>query len=525
MTVKNWLDSNNINQVARVTAKINNTNTKQSKLNNVASTVRADLISIYEPIALESDTIRDAWEEISEEDAKKKTDLPKMLNFAELKKLEKQGIYNPRLDASRQFGYNKGPTITNVMINNGAEAARYAVTMFNKLYGKAHRINMDVIGRPELLLNKPYYCEQKDAVGLLENYTLKFSIGSDFQSSVNLTYIRKNALTYKYSIGKLDEVIGTKNNAFFKNAAVSYFKSISNTSSNSFNRILTRTMSANGELLGSTIAKGSAGRTIGSKLFNLEGSGFAGGLYTAHDRIGHIEYDLIGTDTNVDVSAGKKELQSPMARKVKGDANEIDKVMAAVASVCINIRNKLDELVSNEMSYDAMIKETKQKETKIVELEAEKSGQLSTSNDKVKNIAEDLAKAKNALASLKKRSEAQLTKHKELIKEIYGITSGDSAKSYTNSNGTINKQEPAGKRIPDEQTLKTFIPAERACLYFKFYHKLLTLYNIGISNIELIDDRTVGHTKKGFDNSQTAKFGYKGKIPFYANVTKISTGF
>lgn len=525
MTVKNWLESNNENQINKITDKVNHTNTKKSKLNNVASIVRADLIKIYEPIALKLDTIKDQLKEIFEIESEKDKKLPKMLNFAELKKLEKQGVYNPRLDASRQFGYNKGPTIVNVMINNGAEAARYAVTMFNKLYGKAHRISMDIIGRPELLLNKPYYCELKDAVGLLEDYTLKFSIGSDFQSSVNLTYIRKNALTYKYSFDKLDEVVGTKNNAFFKSAAINYFKSISNTGGNSFNRILTRTMSANGELIGNTVSKGGTGRTLGSKLFNLEGRGFTGGLYTAHDRIGHMEYDLVGTDSNVSVSAGKKEIQNPMAKKTQGDSNEIDTIMAAVTLTCVNIRNKLDELVKNEMGYDAIIKVTKQKETKIEKLEAEKLGQISTSNDKVKNIVKELADEKIALAGLEKRAEAQLNNHTKLIKEIYGITSNPGAKTYANPDGTINKQEPAGKRTPDEATLKTYLPTDRNCLYFKFYHKLLTLYNIGVSNIELVDDRTVGHTKKGFNNSQTAKFGYKGKIPFYADVSKISTGF
>ena len=75
-------------------------------------------------------------------------------------------------------------------------------------------------------------------------------------------------------------------------------------------------------------------------------------------------------------------------------------------------------------------------------------------------------------------------------------------------------------RIPDITTVEklTLETMNKNSLYYKFYN-ILTTNKIPEAYIALIDDRTIGHTLKGFESSLLAKLGWKGTTPFYAKVT------
>ena len=518
--IKNWLRATNQEQVAKVTAKLNDQGPKKKgQLETIAEIVRSDLLNLYEPILLvKNPDIIKKFEEIVTVEESKNTLIPKVLTLGTLKKLEKSGLYNPRLDVGRKYGYNKGPEITNMMINNGAEAARYAVTMFNKLYSQAHRISMDIIGRPELLLNKPYYCERKDAIGLLENYSLNFSIGSDFQTSLELTYVRKNSLTYNYSLGTLDELVGTTKNSYFAIAAQNYFKSTATISNNITNKMLTRSLSAAGNIIGRTIAKGDASKTPVSTATKLKGKGFSGGLYSAHDKIGHMEYNLLGTDSKVSKSGGKSEITDPKLKILAGlFGDDIEALAKITNTISIELKINFDELVKIEMDYDTMAETIKNQEEKVVKLKTKVSALTDKSNHKANTINKALTSAEQEVSNLKKEQARLLEAHKTKCFKIYGVEK--SKINYTNSKNIRLKNEPAGDRIPEITTVEdlTLNTMDKESLFYKFY-KLLDTYKVPTSRIKLIDDRTVGHTLKGFETSLLTKLGWKGTTPFYASI-------
>ena len=128
--------------------------------------------------------------------------LPKLLQapvtLGALKDFAKAGLYQPSKDYVRLYGYNSGPQVTNLFIQSGEEALKYAEVIFKRFLGQVYQTTATVIGRPELFLNRPIYLEAKDIIGRLSQYTLEFQIGSTFNSGIQLTYIRKNALTYAY---------------------------------------------------------------------------------------------------------------------------------------------------------------------------------------------------------------------------------------------------------------------------------------------------------------------------------------
>ncbi len=129
-----------------------------------------------------------------------------ILTRGDLKVLERSGLYNPNTDFVSKYGYNPGPTIINTAIDNGQEAVRFAKTLFNRMTSQATIFSIDLVGRPEFWLNRPYYLEDKYSIGLLTTFSIKYGIEQPFTSSATLSYIRRNSITYSYSLNELDTV-------------------------------------------------------------------------------------------------------------------------------------------------------------------------------------------------------------------------------------------------------------------------------------------------------------------------------
>lgn len=532
--IKDWLAKTSHQSTATVASDITaepNKTTKDSNL-NLAKSIKEALANLAEPIALNNDAgIKKDYTGMVLLEETKQQEIPKMLNVASLKELAASGVYTPRLDIARKYGYTQTSKITNKMINSGGEAMRYSITMFNKLYGKAHMISMDIVGRPELQLNRPYYCERKDAIGLLENYTLKFNIGSDSQSSVNLTYVRKNSITYKYTLHELDELVNTPDNEYFSDAAVNYYKSISDVSNNFTQNLLTRTMIASGDLLGSNIAKafgsGKEGQALGSEIgqssfMQLKGTGFSGGVYSAHDWLGHMEYDNMGRDDDVSKSSGKEELKDHKLKKLINTNEDIETVIAQVHRLCTNISSALYQLIKVEMQYDQTVVDLKAQEDKTKDLKKKKDSQSDKYSHEVKNITAKISASENEEIALKNKKQALLNQHKNIAKDVYGVES-----NYTNNEKKKDAKKPAGERTPSIDTLKdveAFFKKASSTSLYKIFIERLKSYNVDLSMTELYDDRVVGSELTGFKNSQTVDLGWKGTTPFYAKLPEEASG-
>ena len=215
--------------------------------------------------------------------------------MGDLKRLAAVGLYNPQLDVVRRYGYNTNATeIVQPYIKNGIEARFYAKIIFLKLFSGAFKFHLGTIGRPEFLLNRTYYCQRKDAIGLLTKYSLGWTYGSESTSDVDLTYIRKNAATFSYSLGDLDVISpkGYANNTSIQGAAENYYAW----------QKLSNTLSSKASALSGAAATGlaakmhiPAGAVVGDEVSGIVSSAIsninAGGLYSVHPYIGHLDYD------------------------------------------------------------------------------------------------------------------------------------------------------------------------------------------------------------------------------------------
>ena len=223
----------------------------------------------------------------------------------DLKKYEYLQLYDPSRDYFTKYGWNPGPTVINKYINNGAEAEMYCKVLFDKINSKVYEINCDLIGRPELFLNRPYYIEQQQAIGLLNNYTISFAINSSFSSNTKLSFIRRNAITYGYTAGNLDKVISISGekaddahtNAWFNTKALSYLKSIYR------GEVTEKRYGALDSIISKSTALGPVGTLAGggaqaalnkfkkSKKEKAAKEVVPDGIYVAHDWIGHVDYN------------------------------------------------------------------------------------------------------------------------------------------------------------------------------------------------------------------------------------------
>ena len=216
--------------------------------------------------------------------------------MGDIKFLQKLGLYNPRLDMVRRYGYNPNASeITNFYVSNGKEALYYATSMFQKLFSETTTFDIECLARPEFQLNRTYYCQRKDAIGLMTEFNLGWAYGSEALSNIKLTNIRKNVATYAYSLGaSLDEFDNNspKNNKYFMNQADKYFL---------YQKMASIMIKAATGAAG-TVATGLAAKSqpkiagvIGDEVAGVTNYALSkievGGLYSIHDFIGHIDYN------------------------------------------------------------------------------------------------------------------------------------------------------------------------------------------------------------------------------------------
>jgi len=518
--LKSWFVANSDSSISTSNQKANSTNITNSFVDaGTKQKVATELLDMYEVhILAVGTTLKEKFEEFTTLGIQKaNTKLFKtgtMLTLGRLRDLEKSGYYNPRTDMVRRYGYNAGPVIRNNMIDNGAEAQRYAVTSFNRLFGRSHVIHMDIIGRPELMLNRPYYCERKDSIGLLEKFSLSYSIGSDFQTSLDLTYIRKNSLTYNYSLGELDTLSGNIKNSYFGKAAISYYKSISEM--NQFSKgIVSGGFGAMGGAVGNAIG-GRVGGEIGSSVFQLSGAGFAGGLYCAHDWIGHMEYDKKGVSDNVVRSKGSSTTD-PIAKDYPDTLQQVSSVGVDLIAICRTIQIALDNIIKLEISLDDLLEKKEMKQIDITNsedalklLEEYNSAEILRH---VKQTSRYLKQDKIALKNIDNDIKKKKEEHRLACWKVYGIQ-GVYAPKATEGKKT---DKPLGKRTPSETEI-----GDAASLYERnkligrdksLYVQLIDIVvssGITIDRITPLDDRNV--------DKFSIDIGWELELPLYAYI-------
>lgn len=474
----------------------NTFNSASTVLDRMKIEIKRSLLQMYLPLALQNADMRRAYEEIAQLQAGKGTtkyEAIDIMTLGDLKELEQLGLYNPSNDMVRYYGYNPGPTITNLMIFNDSEAQRYARTWFNKLFGRAHQIHMEIIGRPEMLLNRPYYCERKDAIGLLQNYSINFAIDSDFQSSLDLIYIRKNSITYDYTEDALDDIQGARTNTDFKNAAVAYYNSLADR----FN-LVQKGLSAIGKQAGRAVG-GEIGGTVGEQLLNYEGKGYSGALFTAHNWIGHIEFDRVGREDPVVRRAVKKaELTDPKQQIFIGKLESKDTLATS----------KLIKYMTHIKRY---LKELSELETKLKKLTED------INNDEDAKNLDALYKA-GVRQSNQTRLEYQILsklatfdklkeEHTYLCKHIYGYGEYVGGEGEEVRKPTKTDLEKAYDYYYNNKNV------DKKALYYRFIDEVVNGLGIPLKRIKLLDDRVVGVDT--VDTAYAIKTGYDETLPLY----------
>jgi len=224
------------------------------------------------------------------------------VTLADLVEMRKKGVYDPRTDLIRTYGFKRGEAIVNQYVKNGLEAETYAKAVFNRILGEAHSINVTFIGRPEMWLNRPYFLERKDCIGLAKQYSISYKYGSDFTSTTLLTYIRKNTLTYAYAMDGLDTIVGDHDNNYFYKQGRLYLQ---------LQQAIQKAGAAGTQVMGSLVSSsigGSAGAITGEITSGLGNDALAsinvGGLYVAPDVLGHMNYDSRGSSATVVADTG-----------------------------------------------------------------------------------------------------------------------------------------------------------------------------------------------------------------------------
>jgi len=351
-------------------------------------------------------------------------------NIAEEKRAAQLGIYDPRYDMVKLYGYNPKSPIQNSFIVNGIEAYEYARTVFNRLQGKAFQIRTDVVGRPEFVLNRPYYCERKDSIGLLTKYSLRFQVGSDFRSSAVLEYVRSNSITFKYSLGDLDVFKSSANNNYFKKQADYYYKlnQFATNFSGRTSEALINSISGDnpgfGRALGARIAGNIASSVMGSMLP-------AGGIFSMHDRIGHIPFDTTFGEV----------LQTSKATTegIPGATNKDNTIKGQSGAVLYDLAIRITKILSER-------KGNENKQTQYKEL-----------GDKVKKDIETSKKTittkKNQLNSIPINA-TNISRRNTLVKEIRAL-----------ERDNIKKQEEYNKQKTSNEKAKLAVLESNKQLY------------------------------------------------------------
>lgn len=285
------------------------------------------------------------------------------INYGKLKQLEKLHLYNPRMDYVSKYGINEGPTIYYPFVKQGPEAVEFAKVIFNRYLAQATEYNVTLIGRPEIWRNRPYFIEDKQCIGWLKNYTISYGINQPFTTVATLTYIRKNSITYSYTTNGLDSIVTTNpegsestyNNKWFNDEAVTYTKNFykadklkqqQETTNSLFNNL------ANQNSLAAAIA-GAAGQELANIAFKqkLDTIMSNGGMYVAHDYIGHVAYTKNSKDEYIKGSVTADLKDDPRFSNKLGPYFLLQKQIFAIFDACKQLQLQFDRLKTAEAEY------------------------------------------------------------------------------------------------------------------------------------------------------------------------------
>jgi len=377
--------------------------TDSSSIMGDTKSIVLNLITLQEPASLRfNDEIRDLYKDIQK--MRESSYLPREMRavtIADLIKLKNQGAYDPRTDLIKLYGYRVGEPIKNDYIKNGIEAVTYSQAVFNRLLGEAYSMNVVFIGRPELWLNRPYFLERKDCIGLCKNYSISYSYGGDFQSTILLTYIRKNSLSYAYSVEDLDVVVGDHNNSYFYSQGRLYLQ---------LQEAIQKQGTAANKYFGGLISqstKGNAGKITGEIASGLGNDALSylkvGGLFVVNDVLGHMNYDARGGSNSAQVndnSQGSKDVLYPTQGKeyITSIATEIKTNLETVENLLKDIELCNKDIVASTKSLVASNKKLTTEEAK--EATADRACNIVSIKEEIKDSNEALASNKIKLKTI-----------------------------------------------------------------------------------------------------------------------------
>lgn len=478
-----------------------------------------DIAYILEPVLLENDPDIQELFEILMEFHKIQVDkrIDKPVTIADLKLYEKMGFYNPRLDYARKYGYSKGPELTNMYISNGLELQTYAKTRFQGLIANAFSFSIQVIGRPEFFLNRPYYVERKDAIGLLKAYTLEYSAEGSFNSKVELDSIRKNSITYNYSLGNIDELIPATSkskisgNKEFQDEAVKYYKSVAN-----MKKWATRIDSVSSIIgSGSTSGQGTLGNSLnvglgifaeagGSAVKNFVNEGKPeGGVYSAHDWIGHMDYDVKGILGDYEKASTDPLTTTEGLLTLYGntlDAISTTKIIAQCKAIYSLYKNYI---VPMEAELTALAKEIEMEGNVLTKLKAKLDAKKT---DLQLQYETDLQETK--CSSLDANKKEKISNYETLMAKLYGR--GNDGKPYVTWDFSSSARSPKVF-----SSVRSKVEAATTSEFGKL-HALLKVKSIPINSqdtkktslsdyLQIVDDLTIANGGDFADSVKTAE--------------------
>ena len=454
------------------------------------------LLTILEPsILYTSDQAMKMYKEIS--NVKLSATLPRQLRavtIKDLKDYQRRGFYDPRTDLVRQYGFKKIEPIRNEFIRNGVEVQNYAKSVFNRLLGQANKIETTIIGRPELVLNRPYYFERKDCIGLNVAYTLSFKYGGEFNSNVSLTYVRKNAITYSYSLKELD-IIDDTYNKHFSSEGSKYL---------TWNKVLQQGAAAAGSSLnkfiagdGSSQKKGILGDIAGDAATTLINEfGPIGGIFTAHGRLGHIPFDSRGIDrdytvpsistaTSLQFDEGMTEVLTTYSKSIKNLLDDrdllsigIDKNTAKYKQLQIDYKN-----MSN--SRDMLIIETEDTYKNPNSKEIDKARLV----EEYKAISQTIEGITREINTIKYNIDKDTTDRVIVYQKLYGPGASDYFSTYKEDLDRYTKYLYDGynSKSPYFSSLTNIL--DLGLFFALFYTHIANTNNVTLQNADLWEIR------------------------------------
>ena len=440
---------------AKVIDRFSKTGTEDKKIEDIISdALQLDIKNLYEPVfLLESEDNKKLYIDMKQLEKDCNIEVTNVIQtVADLKQLEKLGLYNPGKDLVSRYGILPAGTINNLFVTNGPQAITFAKIMFNRYIAEAHQFRITCIGRPEFMLNRPYYVEHKKSIGLCKQHSIAWAFASDFMSTVELTYIRENKITYKYAKENLDE-ISTPNKPSiegtiedFYNEAKDYYNSM-----NIMNNLKDMTKKATDEVTSGAYSTGLTGAgglvalaagaaaEVGASVVDDTINKFfpTGGIYVAHDHIGHIDFDKTGKEEEslgrIKEPKSQETSDSPLMQATLGQYFITKSQVKLLSHNMHYLHDELKKLITFENNWKTMYNNQKQKTQEydkltqdILEIEKKPLSDLGIPEgltvDQYRKLYSDESNLASQLVQIKNNVEAQKPTYADMTKFIYGQT-------------------------------------------------------------------------------------------------------